>query len=223
MRKRGVSVLEVLYPSGTKELVRSAKAWVASSSDVMVSFVWRAYDALLANPELRPALAMATDDVERGITRLLFFALDDLLSGDEPFRLLPEAPEDESRKHAPARPRAYDIAFAMRANPRIMWSLEAKVLRTPATLADYVSTLTDRFLSGDYAPFVAEGAMAGYLLHGTSDEAFDRIARQLKTRLVRPARLRAREHRISAHARRIPRGMPYPARFRCHHLMMAFS
>ena len=89
-------------------------------SQIILDSLWSAYAALLSNPKLRPAVASATEDRERGITRLLYFELGNLLSGNEPFHPLHGAPEDESRKRAPARPRAYDIAFAMRENPRIM-------------------------------------------------------------------------------------------------------
>ena len=222
-RRRGKSLLEVLYPDAPEELVRIAKTWVAGSSDVMLGSIWRAYDALLVSTAIKAALTTAHDDVERGITRLLYFELDNLLTGDEPFRLLAEAPEDEARKHPPARPPAYDIAFAMRVNPRIMWALEAKVLPTPATLADYVTTLKKRYLSGDYAPFVSEGAMVGYLLRGCSDEVFAAIAKQLGTRLSKPNQWKTRAHRISAHQRNIPPNKPYPKRFHCHHLILEFA
>lgn len=220
--KRGKSILESLHPTAPDELVLMAKTWVADGSDVMLDSIWRAYDLMVANPKLKLALADTTDDIERGLTRLLYFALDDLLTGDEPFRLLHEAPEDESRKRPPARPRAYDIAFAMRVNPRIMWPLEAKVLPTAATLADYIQTLNQRFLSGDYAPFVSEGAMVGYLFSGSADDVFTSISKMLHVRLAKPSRWKTRSHRFSAHTRRVPRGKPYPVRFRCHHLMMAF-
>jgi hypothetical protein len=189
----------------------------------MLGAIWRAYDALLVNTTITSALANAHDDIERGVTRLLYFELDNLLTGDEPFRLLAEASEDESRKRAPARPRAYDIAFAMRVNPRIMWALEAKVLPTPATLADYITTLKKRFLSGDYAPFVSEGVMVGYLLKGSSNDAFVGIAKQLAARLVQPNQWKARAHRVSAHRRSIPRNKPYPKKFHCHHLMLELA
>jgi hypothetical protein len=221
-RKRGISVLEALYPHAPEELVLTAKEWVADSSNIMLSALWHAYDALIANPNLKSALSVATDDLERGLTRLIYFATEDLLTGDEPFRLLPEAPEDESRKKPPARPRTYDIAFAMRINPRIMWSVEAKVLASPTSLSDYVGTLKQRYLSGDYAPFVAEGAMAGYLLQGKANDAFKAIAGQLRVRLAYPNQWKGRDHRVSTHCRRIPQGKPYPKRFRCHHLIMEF-
>jgi hypothetical protein len=222
-KQRGKTVLEAMYPAAPEELVRVAKSWVANSSVVMLGAVWSAYDQMRANSALKNSLTLATDDIERGITRLLFFALDDILSGNEPFRLLPEAPEDESRKRPPARPRAYDIGFSMRENPRIIWSLEAKVMPTPATLADYLKTLKQRYLSGDYAPFVGEGAMVAFLLSGTAAEAFKALAEQLGSPLHKSPTWNARDHRFSTHRRQVPRGKPYPVRFRCHHLMMVFA
>ena len=221
--RRGKTVLEALYPSVPEELVDTAKAWVADCSEIMLGAIWAAYDALVLNPRVRIALAEATDDIERGLTRLLYFELDDLLTGNEPFRLLPEAPEDETRKRPPARPRAYDIAFAMRVNPRIMWSIEAKILPTPRTIAEYLKTLKERFLTGDYAPFVSEGVMAGYLIEGTAVEAFEGISEQLDTPLGPLEKWKARQHRVSIHKRTVPEGRPYSKRFSCHHLMLEFS
>ncbi len=217
---RGKTVLEAMYPAAPEELVALAEAWVNDASTVIMNAIWGGFDALAANPAFRTALADATDDLERGITRLLYLGIDDLLSGDEPFRAIHGNQEDESRKAAPARPREYDIGFAMRSNPRVVWPLEAKVLGTPMALADYVRTVRERFLTCDYAPFVSEGAMAGYLLSGTQLEAFGAIAKALKAQLMADPRWPNRDHRVSRHRRTVPKATPYPRVFRCHHLML---
>src|SRR5688572_9534026 len=74
-KKRGKTVLETLHPDAPEALVRTAKVWVADSSEVMLGFIWSAYDVLLSDPNFRSAVAEATDDIERGVTRLLHFAL----------------------------------------------------------------------------------------------------------------------------------------------------
>jgi hypothetical protein len=200
-----------------------SKAWVAGNSETILNLLWDAYDQLRQNPNLKTALSNADEDIERGLTLMLCLALDNLRTGDEPFQIIPEAPEDESRKKAPARPRAYDIAFAMRANPRIMWSVEAKVMATPSTTADYVRTFNERFLTGNYAPFVGEGCMLGYLQSGTHDEAFKAITLALKARLIKSSKWKSRAHRCSSHGRKVPKGKHYPVKFRCHHLIMQFA
>jgi hypothetical protein len=220
--KRGKTVLELRYPDAPEELIRTAEVWVAGNSDLILHAIWAGYDRMRQDSDLAQAVAGTTDDIERGITRMLYFAIDDGLTHEEPFRLLHGAPEDETRKRRPARPPEYDITFAMRANPRIMWSLEAKVLKSPGSLAEYVHAVQNRFLAGTYAPFVAEGAMAAYLLSGAHDQTFVGIAAKLGVKLSTAPQWKKRPHRVSVHEREMPKEKPYPVRFRCHHLVMEF-
>lgn len=219
-RSRGKTVLEAIYPAAPEELVAIAKEWSSAATSQILDLVWSAHDRLMSDPKTRAALAEATEDLERGISRLLCFAIDDELSGNEPFRLIHGSTEDESRKAPPARPREYDIAFVMRGNERIAWPLEAKILKTPTALADYVRTIRQRFLTAEYAPFVTEGAMVGYLRSGENVAAFTAIGAQLQVRLRVMPRLNSRSHRFSAHLRTVAKGKAYPKRFRCHHLIM---
>lgn len=219
-RSRGKTVLEALYPAPPEELVAIARDWSKAATDQILDLVWSAHDRMMADPRKKAALAEATEDLERGISRLLCFAIDDELSGDEPFRLIHGSTEDESRKAPPARPREYDIAFVMRGNERIAWPLEAKVLDTPTTLADYLRTIRQRFLTAEYAPFVTEGAMVGYLRSGQAESAFAAIGAQLKVRLRMIPRLSSRAYRLSGHRRTVAKGKLYPKQFRCHHLIM---
>lgn len=219
-RSRGKTVLEALYPAAPEELVAIAKDWSNAATDQILDLVWSAHDRLMSDPKTKEALAQATEDLERGISRLLCFAIDDELSGNEPFRLIHGSTEDESRKAPPARPREYDIAFVVRGNERIAWPLEAKVLETPTALADYVRTVRQRFLTAEYAPFVTEGAMVGYLRSGEYEAAFTAIGTQLEVRLRVVPRLKTRSHRLSSHQRTVAKGKSYPKRFLCHHMIM---
>jgi hypothetical protein len=221
-RPRGNTVLEALFPGTPEALTKLAVRWVASSSEHIIDSLWRAYATMSRTPDQVQALARATDDVERGCTQLLYFHLDDLMTGFEPFRLLHGVPEGASRKPAPARPPEYDIGFVMRSNYRIVWPVEAKVLRSPGLVSDYVKTIRTRMLSGLYGPFVTEGAMVGYLLSGTAAEVFSAIEKSLRVRLVRPRRWRGKEHATSHHKRRLKRRAAATSAFLVHHLIFAF-
>jgi hypothetical protein len=162
----------------------------------------------------------ARDDVERSVTQLLEGYIQEIMSGDEPFRVQHGPYEHESRLPAPAQPPQYDVAFYLVANPRIMWPLEAKILRGDRDLADYLMDLRGQFLTCRYAPFSSEAAMLGYLLRGTPTLVFDGIAKGAPCALEAHPQFPDRPHRISRHSRHVPEGKRYPKEFTCHHLVM---
>ena len=132
--------------------------------------------------------------------------------------------ESRSRAKRNAQPRQYDIAFYWIDDPRLMWPLEAKVLKsdsdTEENLKNYVDTITTRYLKCDYAPFSSGGAMVGYLKVGDSEAVAAHIAARLGCCLRQYATFPARCHKTSDHRRTIPAGKDYPSEFRCHHLIM---
>ena len=86
------------------------------------------------------------------------------MSGDEPFYVQHGPFERETMRPPPAQPPEYDLAFVFRADERIMWPIEAKVLETPGGVADYVRDIREEYLKCRYGPFSASGAMLAYLL-----------------------------------------------------------
>ena len=222
-RARGKTVAEALHSEPPLELVALAEAWLPDASRIILDAIWNGYDRLAGDAKVQRALGEATDDLERGITQLLELAIREGLGGDEPFDVQHEVPEGESRKNPPARPRAYDIAFIHFGNVRIIWPLETKVMPPDRPLKEYVNTLNERYLTCEYAPFVSEAAMAGYVLGGTADHAFTEVAGALGITLGPTPGLTSRPHRVSVHERKVPEGKPYPISFRFHHLMMEFA
>ena len=144
------------------------------------------------------------------------------MTGDEPYVVQHGPYEEETRKPSPAQPPQYDIAFVMNADERVMWPLEAKVLKSDsvASLAEYVAEVRTQYLSSRYAPFTGEGAMLGYLFSGNEDIAFQSIQTSLPCSMNHHSEFTHRHHKTSAHSRAVPFGKTYPADFRCHHLMM---
>ena len=218
MRKRH-TILEARFP-GTPDFATMAASWSADAVDKMLIFVWAAYDRLTGQLLAGIDLPLADKDVERSITMSLEPRIRDEMSGDEPFFVQHERFEHETMLAPPAQPPQYDIAFVWRANERVMWPLEAKVLRNDSAVSAYVADVKNEFLTCRYAPFVESGAMIGYLVSGTTARAFANIATSLKCELTTYQPFARRDHKVSDHTRRVPARTAYPARFRCHHLLM---
>ena len=163
--------------------------------------------------------SLADEDLERDITEHLVLMISDAMTGYEPFWVQHGPFERESRLGGSAQPPQYDIGFKLRCNPRIMWPLEAKVLRTDGTTAEYIRAVKSNFLTCRYSPFSSEAAMLGYLLSGAPERALANIAKKGGWELVRHEYFRERDHRTSNHKRSVPQGRPYPAAFRCHHMI----
>lgn len=198
--------------------VAGASRWLRDSEDMMLQRVWEGFDELVRT---RPAFDGR--DLERSITERLESCIQDSMSGYEPFTVQHGPHERETMKPAPAQPPQYDIAFVFRADSRVMWPLEAKVLETPRTLAAYVNDVNEQFLTCRYAPFSPSGAMLGYLLSGEAADAFTGLSTRLACELEIPVRSAERPGRVSMHVRSVPAGRLYPKDFRCHHLIMAFT
>jgi hypothetical protein len=192
-----------------------ARAWARDPADQLLAFVWSGYDSLRhASPTVDPR------DLERSITQLLAPRIQRAMTGDEPFYMQHGPYERETMKPPPAQPPQYDLAFVLRADERIMWPLEAKVLETPRQVAHYVRDVRDEFLTCRYAPFSASGAMLAYLLNGEAADALAAIAASLGCILEPLDGSGERSASRSRHDRVVPTGKPYPVQFACYHLVL---
>jgi hypothetical protein len=205
------------YPPEFNSVLRT---WKAAGSTVLLTFVWSAYDTLCEECLSQVACSENDEDLERNITQLLEPRIHRAMTGYEPFDVQHGPYEDESRMAPPAQPPQYDMAFVLRSNPRAMWPLEAKVLRTDGSVAEYVKAIQCNFLTCRYSPFSSEAAMLGYLLAGDCESAFANIAKKGKWKLVAHTHFPERDHRTSDHEREVPKEKPYPIRFRCHHILL---
>ncbi len=192
-------------------------AWTRDQADILLGFVWAAYDSMLADMP-----AVDCRDLERSITQLLEPRIDKAMTGDEPFYIQHGSFEHETMSSPPAQPPAYDLAFVLRAEERIMWPIEAKVLETPRRIAEYDRDVREEFLKCRYAPFSGGGGMLGYLLTGSAVDALKAIEAKLGCTLELVPTFAARPHRASNHQRTVPAGKNYPSEFRCHHLIMEY-
>lgn len=197
--------------------VRLARSWVKDPARQFLGFIWLAYADLIGSKQV-----IDGRDLERSITQLLEPRVKDAMSGDEPFYVQHGPFERETMRAPPAQPPEYDLAFVLRADARIMWPLEAKVLEKPGSVTAYVRDVTEEYLTCRYAPFSDSGAMLGYLLTGKPEEALSAIAGKLNGVLEEITGLPPATNRCSKHARTVPKGKPYPPEFRCYHLILEF-
>ncbi len=213
--------LPTSWPSASSapdpSFVALACDWIQDPAQWLLGFVWSAYDAMVSAPPI-----VDTRDLERSITQLLEPRIDSAMTGFEPFYIQHGSHERETMAAPPAQPPTYDLAFVLRADERIMWPLEAKVLETPGTLADYERDVREEYLTCRYAPFSGSGAMLAYLLSGTASDALTRIAKKLGCTLQTVSEFPSRPHRVSNHKRKVPEGKTYPIDFGCHHLVLEY-
>ena len=196
----------------------------------LMGYVWQAYDELYRTTWSKVSWTEEYSDVERSLSEDLERTLREQMRRDSFLSITvqhaPSEREARSKTKANAQPPQYDIAFQWH-DPRIMWPLEAKVLKsdknTQANLKDYIQTLQDRYLTCYYAPFSNGGAMIGYLKTGDAEEVIQHIANRLSTPLAPHPTFTNRCHKTSDHQRVVPPGKDYPVHFRCHHLILPLT
>jgi len=220
--RRGRTIPEKRWPD-TPDFVQVAKDWRDDAITILVKLVWEGYDRLKADilsPINCDQAEEKLEQIERSITQSLERRIHDVMTGDEPFGVQHEVYEWESALSAQAQPPQYDIAFFLRANERIIWPLEAKVLNSDGSVAPYIHDVKDQFLTCRYAPFSSEGGMLGYLLYGEPNIAFSNIECGVPCTLSHHQEFIERNHKTSDHIRIVPLDKTYPAHFRCHHLIL---
>jgi hypothetical protein len=205
------------------EFAALAKAWQPDAVTQLLGFVWHACDLLREEVLSQIDCTQADRDLERSVTQYLEPRIHKVMPGDSPFYVQHAPHEFETAKLGPGPPPVPDIGFFRLANPRIMWALEAKTLRTDGAVGPYVKELQDNFLRCRYSPFSREGGMLGYLVDGDPKGAFKTMAAKIPCELRPHPGFPDRDHRTSDHLRNIPPGKTYPSEFRCHHLILRLA
>lgn len=200
-----------------QNFIALAQAWMQNPADKLLGLIWSGYDRMRADDPVIDAR-----DLERSITQLLEPRIRASMSGYEPFYVQHAPFERETMMPPPAQPPEYDLAFVLRADERLMWPIEAKVLETPKAISAYVEDINKQFLTCRYAPFSSSGAMLGYLLEGNSAQAFAAIAEKLSCLLEPVSEHPVKNNRVSKHVRSVPPGKTYPVSFACYHLILDY-
>lgn len=222
-KNKGKTPYNLRWPK-TPEFSQVASKYAANAIDLMLEKVWQGYQLLVDDFLSRIDITLADEELERTITQTLEPHVRDCLSGDETYDVQHGRFEPETRAPAPAQPPEYDIAFFLKSNGRIMWPLEAKVMRSPASVAPYVNDIKNEFLTGRYAPFSCSAAMLGYLLTGNASDTPGNIGKRLGATLHPHPTLHPRyEHQISGHYRSLSNAAWASGGFECHHLIMPMN
>ena len=216
---RGYTIFDLAWPRRSDEFERLAEAFSENIVLSIIDATWRGCDKLKDDLLSLIDASKADEELERAITQLLEPKIKERLTGEEPFYVQHGPYEFETRKRPPAQPPQYDLAFVWVSNPRIMWPIEAKVLRSDKAVARYVRAVED-FVKGRYAPFVRSSALLGYLFAGSPEGAFARIGGELGIPLERHSHFGSRPHRVSAHNRVSEFDGAAVGVFRCHHLVL---
>lgn len=192
--------------------------WAGGAAIQILDWMWRSFDLLREKHLAGVDLTQPLDQLERDLTRnhfvelqLLFYAETEGLASIQPQR---EWDEFESLSSAQAKPPAYDFAFIHVDHRRWAWPIEAKVLPTAATMADYLKDVREKFAEGVAAPRVGEGGMIGYLLSGLPEAFLANLESALAQMLELVTEFHTRPHRASRHAR--DKAPP----LRLHHMVM---
>lgn len=215
---RRPTMSEMIWP-GSPEDAQLASDWAASVSTRVLDWTWRAFDALRLRYLSKVDFSRHPEQLERDLTRqhfveiLLLFASE--THGFSSVVPVSEWPEMESRSSATAKPPANDFAFAYVDDRRWAWPIEAKVVRSPGALGEYMKDVTEKFVAGVAAPLTGEGAMIAYLVSCDGNSVLEGIASRLRQHLTVVPEFAGRTHKASFHER-----TPAP-RIRLHHLMMS--
>lgn len=220
---RRLTIQQRLCPD-TPEYRRLIERWGRDASPILCAAVWSGCDAFLTEV-VRKIDGVKQDDlsIERSITQMLVSRIRKALPPESPYEVEHGPHEFETMVSPSAQPPTYDIGFFPRADERRIWPVEAKLLRTDATVAEYVNEMRKNYLTCRYSPLSCEAAMLGYLLSGKAERAFENISTRLKCALAPHPEFRSRDHRVSDHTRKVPRGKPYPSAFRCHHMILGVA
>ena len=210
---------EARWPE-TPEFSGLANAWQLKSTTIMLGMVWEGVALFCADVLSQIDITLADEQLERSVTQFLTPKIRACTTGFEPFDVEQGVYEYETRVSSSAQPPLYDIAFVLKSNPRIMWPLEAKVIKADGDVGRYIDELVSNFLTCRYAPFTGEGAMLGYLKEGNPSAVFRNIELKLPCKLADHPDFASHNHRTSVHLRKVPATKHYPVKFCCHHLIM---
>ena len=224
MNARLPTIFDDLFPDSTPEFRAIADVWPAKVVHQILTLIWEGFDRLKSLPNFRQLdFSKGYAQLERSLTDLHMGQITSLWGANasrfESFIPKHEPWEFHSLKKRSARPPSCDLGFVLLSNPRIRWSVEAKVLESSGAAAEYVADL-QKYLDATSSPFSAQAALGAYLISCDSEEFFTTVAKKLKCTLSPHNEFPSRPHRCSEHERPADKlsveGMP--TSFICHHL-----
>jgi hypothetical protein len=214
-----LTYLEQRWPD-SPSFQQIARSWCHDQSRLLLDLVWQGYDRLLSQDLNKVPFSADDEAKEESLNHLLAVRIDQCKSGDAPFYVEHQPPEQTKRKRGRGRSPQPDIGFTLYDDPRTIWPLEAKILARDTDTRPYLDEINNNFLTGRYATFSSEGAILGYLLRGDSEQFFALIATRLQQTIKQHQHFPDRPHRISNHRRDDTPHRNSPREFTCHHLLL---
>lgn len=210
---------EVHWPLDAESL-EQAREWAHEMTEQVLDWTWRAFDQLYERQLAQFDFQQPLEQIERDLTSKHFICILDVWRRETEgyCALIPvhEFPELASRPMGSGKPPAYDLAFVWQENQRVVWPIEAKVIKTSSALREYLQDV-DKFCSGKAAPFVEHGGLIAYLLAGSPSDFFMRLETKIGVPLTSPSSRGRRPYRISFHDRQVT------PRICLHHLVLPVS
>jgi len=125
-----------------------AWTWCQDQSRLLLDLVWRGYDRLLSEDVERLPFSGDEEVKEESLNHLLALRIDQCKSGDEPFYVEHQPPEQTKRQRGKGRSPQPDIGFTLYDYPRTVWPLEGKVLARDGQVGPYLGEINNNFLRG---------------------------------------------------------------------------
>ena len=212
--------LPVSTSPAPREFTALAGAWCGNLSAIPLGLIWKGYERLR-----REAPSTMDREDERQVTQHLVPRIQKSMTGFEPCYLMHKPNIEESQKGASAQPPEPDFGFILNRDERVIWPIEAKILKDAADVTAYVKEVNENFLTRRYNPFSNEVALVGYLLQGKSKDAFGAISGALDCTLSRHPKFPRKPQRLSRHKckfveNKSPFPIPVGDEVTCHHLSL---
>lgn len=193
--------------------------WCKDQSRLLLEFVWNAFDRLCDREFGHTPISAEDEAKEETLNFLMGLHIRRSMSGDEPFDIFFEVPEQTKRKRGRGKSPQPDLAFILYEHPPTVWPIEAKVLKHGRDVGAYIKEIRDNFLTGRYATFSSEGAMLGYLFGGDPSVTFECLVAKTGYSLRHHPAFVQRNHKVSEHERTDLPHSNSPRSFSCHHLL----
>lgn len=208
---------ELVWPDGDDGDL--AINWAAENSSRILNWTWQGFENLFRKHVPKVDFSKPLEQLERDLVRHHFVEIQLIFAQETDgfASIVPqhEWPELESTHSPKAKPPSYDLAFIATANQRWAWPIEAKVLKTPGALAEYLKDVNEKFVAGVASPLVGEGVMIAYLLESDSAPTFfQNLESKLGQTLTAVSGFEGKAHRASQHPRETAPSL------RLHHLAL---
>jgi hypothetical protein len=222
------TIYDELFPESIPEFANIADAWSDHVVEEMLALVWEGFDRMKALPrfselDFRGEYAQ----IERSLTDLHMDEITILwgkkYSKFESFIPKHEPWEFHSLSTRSARPPSCDLGFVLVSNRRMRWSVEAKVVKSPSDINEYLEDL-QKYLDGRTSPLSREAALGAYLIAGNAMDMLRAIELALTINVSQHAKFPHRPHGLTFHQRstaKLPAGIS--GEFLCHHLVFSLS